>query len=146
MPEHRVDGGLAEDAAKAEDAIRRADLDWSKTAETKKWDDSTGFFSFLLDDAVYLPPNEPAWIGEEAIREKLGAMLEMPGLSAKWTPTQVHASGDLGYSIGNYEIIMTDSAGVDMSEKGKYLVVWKKQADGKWKVAAESFNANTPAL
>jgi hypothetical protein len=31
-----------------------------------------------------------------------------------------------------------------MSEKGKYVTVWKKQANGQWKVAEDIFNADAP--
>ena len=29
-------------------------------------------------------------------------------------------------------------------DRGKYLEVWKKQADGKWKVVADMFNSDLP--
>jgi ketosteroid isomerase-like protein len=128
-----------------EAAIRQADLDWSKAAEAADWSDSTGFFSFLLDDAVYLPPNEPIWSGKAAVKEKLNPFFSTPGFSAKWEPSQVSVSGDLGYTVGNYDMLMTDSTGAkSVVENGKYLVIWKRQADGKWKVAAESFNSDMP--
>jgi ketosteroid isomerase-like protein len=121
-------------------------MDWSRATETQPLDDSIGYFSYLLDEAVFLPPNEPAWKGKEAIRNMMNAMFGMPGFKAHWQPTQAEAagSGDLGYSIGAYEISVNDPTGAPMTEQGKYLVVWKKQADGKWKVAAESFNSDMP--
>jgi hypothetical protein len=32
-----------------------------------------------------------------------------------------------------------------VTEQGKYVEVWKKQADGKWKVVADIFNTDAPA-
>jgi ketosteroid isomerase-like protein len=29
-------------------------------------------------------------------------------------------------------------------DDGKYSTVWKKQADGSWKLAVDMFNSNTP--
>jgi ketosteroid isomerase-like protein len=133
-------------AAQTEDAVRQADLDWSKAAESANWSDDTGYFSFLLDDAVFLPPNEPGWKGKASIKEKLNPYFSMPGFSAKWEPAQVNVSVGLGYTMGNYDMLMKDSTGAtSVLENGKYLVIWKQQTDGKWKVAAESFNSNAPA-
>lgn len=136
----------ATDTKADEAAVRQADLNWSKAAEAADWSDSTGYFSFLLDDVVFLPPNEPMWSGKAAAMEKLNAYFTTPGFSAKWEPSQVGVSSDVGYTIGNYDMLMKDSTGTNaVLENGKYLAVWKRQSDGKWKVAAESFNSNAPA-
>jgi hypothetical protein len=37
---------------------------------------------------------------------------------------------------------VNDAAGNPMTEKGKYVEVWKKQADGQWKVVEDIFNAD----
>ena len=47
------------------------------------------------------------------------------------------AAGDIGYTTGTYQSTM---GGV--SEKGKYVTAWKKQADGAWKVTEDIFNAD----
>ena len=129
-----------------EAAIRQEELDWSKVTEAGDLNDSTGYYSFLLDDAVFLPPNEPALNGKEAIRKMVDGMFAMPGFAVKWQPTTAEASssGDLGYAIGTYELTVNDAAGKPMTERGKYLNIWKKQSDGKWKVAAEAFNSDMP--
>jgi len=135
----------ADTHAADEAAIRQADLDWSKAAEARQYDDSTGFFSYMLDDEILLATNEPMLIGKEAIRKMLDPMFANPGFGVKWQPAKVEASGDLGYTIGTYEMSMSDSTGTNVIEKGKYLEIWKRQADGKWKVAAESFNSDMPS-
>jgi len=133
-------------SAADEAAVRQADLDWSKAAEMANWSEADGYFSFLLDDVVVLPPNEPMWSGKATVKEKLNPFFTMPGFSAKWEPTQVSVSGDLGYTLGQYDMLLADSTGVkSVVENGKYLVIWKRQANGKWKVAAESFSSNAPA-
>ena len=32
-----------------------------------------------------------------------------------------------------------------VADRGKFVEVWKKQADGKWKVVADIFNSDLPA-
>jgi ketosteroid isomerase-like protein len=33
----------------------------------------------------------------------------------------------------------------EMKDKGKYIALWRQQADGSWKVHAETWNTDTPA-
>ena len=126
-----------------EAAIRQADAAWSTAAETKLMEQ---FYGAILEDAVVLAPNEPMAAGMESIRKLGDNMFAMPGFSIKWqTGTVVAASsGDFGYSMGTYESSINDAMGAPMVDRGKYATVWKKQADGSWKVAVDMFNSDLP--
>jgi ketosteroid isomerase-like protein len=69
-----------------------------------------------------------------------------PDVSVSWQVNQaeVARSGDVGYARGVYQLVMKDAAGKTTTEKGKLLEVWKKQPDGKWKCAVDSFSADAP--
>jgi ketosteroid isomerase-like protein len=127
----------------AEKALREADARWSNTAEAKDLDATLAFYS---DDAVVMPADAPAATTRQAIRELWAPMLA-PNASVSWRVDQaeVGRSGDLGYARGVYQLVMKDPAGTATTERGKFLEVWKKQADGKWKCAVDSFNADAPA-
>ena len=56
----------------------------------------------------------------------------------------VARSGELGYTIGTYEMRFKDVAGKMVLNKGKYLILWKKEADGSWKVLFDMFNTDLP--
>jgi ketosteroid isomerase-like protein len=126
-----------------EAAIRQSDIAWSKVAEAKQLDAHNTYF---LEDAVVLAPNEAMTAGKGAIRKMVGDMFATPGFAVKWQPTKVEAarSGDIGYSLGTYELSMNDPKGRPMADRGKYVTVWKKQADGSWKVAVDMFNSDLP--
>jgi len=47
---------------------------------------------------------------------------------------------------GTYELSETDANGKPMVDKGKYLEIWKKQADGSWKCVADMFNTDLPSM
>ncbi len=117
------------------EAIRQADLAWSAAQASDGLD---GVMPFYVDDAIFLPPNSPMVIGKEAIREA-SASIDSPGFSISWKPMKVEVaqSGELGYAIGNFEGNIVDSAGNLVPVKGKYVEIWKKQADGSWKVAVD---------
>jgi ketosteroid isomerase-like protein len=39
---------------------------------------------------------------------------------------------------------MTDPTGTSVNDRGKYLEVWKKQADGTWKCVMDMWNSDLP--
>jgi ketosteroid isomerase-like protein len=127
--------------AEDEAAIRAADMAWSESAVNK---DMEVFYSYLLDDAKMMAPDLPQADGKEAVRAMVEEIFAMPGFAVKWQPVSVtvSSSGDLGYSIGTDEMTFNGPDGQPVVEKGKYMTIWKKQADGSWKVAVDMFNSS----
>ena len=126
-----------------ETALRNLDTEWSKAAGARNVDQTVSYYAA---DAVVMPPNIPALNTKEAIRGLWQSMLGSPGFSGGWTPTRVDVarSGDLAYVTGNYEFTEKDAGGAPMTDKGKYLEVWKKQADGSWKCVVDMFSSDLP--
>jgi ketosteroid isomerase-like protein len=56
----------------------------------------------------------------------------------------VAKSGDVAYTYGTYDLSVTGPDGKPMTDKGKYVTVYKKQADGSWKAALDTFNSDMP--
>ena len=126
-----------------ERAIHDADLAFSKAAATK---DLERWVSFYADDASVFLSNAPVLAGKEAIRKSLGEMMKNPGFAISWTPGKVEVarSGDLGYSTGAYEMTLNNPKGKPETDRGKYVTVWEKQADGSWKAVADISNSDLP--
>lgn len=103
-----------------------------------------GFMEFIADDVAILPPNEELQHGREAIRAHwVDALAEKGAL--RWHPLEAHiaGSGDLGYTIGTYEIHrLVDGQKVD--RYGKYLTVWRRTPDGQWKVVSDLGSPSPP--
>jgi ketosteroid isomerase-like protein len=64
-----------------------------------------------------------------------------------WQPTKAEASrgGDLAYTVGTYQFTLNNAKGKPVTDRGKYMTVWKKQPDGKWKAVADTNNSDLPA-
>ena len=60
-----------------------------------------------------------------------------PAISWKTTKVEVAKSGDIGFVSGTYELSTNDASGKPVNDRGKYVEVWEKKADGKWKCGAE---------
>ena len=132
------------DTAAEEAAIRELDVEWMNAAQAK---DVDTVLSFFADDASVLPPNAPIVTGKEAIRARQSELHSGPRVAISWQTTRVEVSrsGDLAYSHGTYEETVNDPEGNPVTTVGKYVTVWKKQADGQWKVVADIFNRDAPA-
>jgi uncharacterized protein (TIGR02246 family) len=133
-------GGTAAAAdLKLEKAVRDADAEWSKVAAAKDLDKTVAFYA---DDAVVLPPNQPAVTKKDEIRNLWKGFLDtFTDISWKTTRVEVAKSGDMAVLTGTYEMTMKDGG----KDKGKYCEVWEKKADGKWKVGMDMFSSDLPA-
>jgi len=127
-----------------EQAIRELEAAWSKAAGEKQLDATVSYYA---DDAAVFPPNAPIATSKEAIRTAWTQLLAPSISSLGWQTVKVEIarSGDLGYAYGTYEMTVTDSKGNPAKDRGKYVSVWKKQADGSWKSVADIFNSDLPA-
>jgi len=127
---------LAADAN--EKAVRDTDEQWSKVAAAKDLDKTVSFYAH---DAIVLPPNQTAVTTKDGIRNLWKGFLDsLTDISWKTTRVEMAKSGELGYLIGTYEMTLKDGT----KDKGKYCEVWRKQADGKWKVSADMFSSDLP--
>ena len=124
---------------KIEQDLRDLDAKWSAAAGAKDVDKTVSFYS---DDAMVLPPNQSMVTSKTGIRNLWKGFLDtLTDISWKTTRVETAKSGDMGYLIGTYAMTMKDGT----KDTGKYCEVWKKQADGKWKVAADMFSSDLPA-
>lgn len=127
-----------------EAAIRGITTEWMDAANAK---DVERMVSLYTDDASVFPPNAPLVTGTEGIRTLWSQLVESPGFATSLQTTEVEIStaGDQAYLVGTYEDTMTDPEGNPMTDRGKWLVVLKKQPDGAWKVVADIWNSDEPA-
>lgn len=89
------------------------------------------FLAFAAEDATIMPIGGVIVTGKAKIAENLASF--PPGeFEWKATGAEVAASGDLGYTWGKYEFGMKDVDGKIDMHHGKYVTVWRKQADGQW--------------
>jgi len=126
-----------------EAAIREASAAWSKAAGNKELERC---LSFYTDNAYVLPFNAPIANGKDQIRHVWSVLMSNPAYSLSFEPTMIEVarSGELGYEMGTFDLTLANEAGEPNAMRGKYIVVWKKQATGMWKAAADIFNTDYP--
>ena len=118
-------------------AIQQADADWAKAAEAKDLDKMVAPY---LDDAVIFPSSGLAVVGKDNIRKFFSRIAEGPNMRFAFSNVTVDVarSGDLAEDRGSMQVTVTDKKGKTTTQTGQYVLVYKKQADGSWKVAADT--------
>ena len=127
-------------------AIRDLETAWNQAAVAKDLDKITSFYT---DDASILDSYTPTITGVAAIRAVTKASLADKNLFMSFASTKIEVakSGDLAYSQGTYTWTGTDSKSKKvMTEKGKFVNVYRKQADGAWKIVVDIGNPDAPPI
>ena len=100
------------------------------------------------EDGVVMPPNEPSVTGKEAIRSWLQDLLNQFAVQLTITSEEVEVFGDWAFVRTTYTTAQTPKAGGEVvEESGKNIWIWKREADGSWKLAHNIWNLdNQPAM
>ena len=111
------------------------------TKDADKW------ASYFAEDGCTLYPRAGILCGKAAIKAGFAPYFADPNFSVTFESTRAMASkgGDMVYSQGTYTMTMTNpKTKKPMTDKGKYLTVYMKQADGSWKAVADTSNSDSP--
>jgi ketosteroid isomerase-like protein len=105
---------------------------------------AVAYQEFLADDAVQLPDGGFPIGGREAIYENILASIDDDQVNLTWEALDgaVSASGDIGYTWGNYYFETMDEQSQWFGTEGKYVNIWRKSAAGVWKVVLDISNQN----
>ncbi|MGD0467421.1 MAG: SgcJ/EcaC family oxidoreductase [Terriglobales bacterium] len=144
--------GCSNNSAPPPPDTRAADLQAVKDVETAWVKDTTAkdadkWASYFAEDGSGLYPGAGILNGKAAIKAAMMPYFADPNFSLTFQSTRAMASkgGDMVYSQGTYTMTMTNPKTKKvMTDKGKYLTVYTKQADGTWKAVADTFNSDSP--
>ena len=108
--------------------------------------DTVSYISLWDEDGIKMGPNKPAVQGRPAIEK-----LKRKG-AQKWNYEsqdikieETRVAGDWGFARGTYTGTLTSKSGSKtINVDGKYLTIFKRQADGSWKIFRDCFNSNVP--
>jgi uncharacterized protein (TIGR02246 family) len=125
-------------------ALFRLDKAWAQAAAAR---DVEKVLSFWSDDARVFPPGQPAVIGKDALRQYVAGGFALPGFSIQWETSDfvVSGSADVAYGTGTNTVTVTGPEGKPVTEHGRAVTVWRKDATGAWKCVIDIWNAAPPA-
>ncbi len=113
---------------------------WGEAANTGDW---AALGATYTEDAVLLPPNEPAVQGRSDIQAWFEALPPVSEIIDE--VVDIDGVGDVAFVRGSYTLTMTPEGMDAVADTGKYLEVWRKQADGSWLIYRGIFSSNLAA-
>jgi uncharacterized protein (TIGR02246 family) len=122
--------------------IREVEAAWVKDIATRNLDK---WVSYYAEDGTILLPNAPPVTGRENIRAALESRVTDPNFSLTFRPGKIEASGHLAYVQGAYAATRTDPRTMEaVQDQGKYVTVYRKEADGSWKAVQDMVSSDLP--
>jgi len=123
-------------------AISEIEAAWVKdiaTRDVEKW------VSYYAEDGTILLPNAPPVTGRDNIRASLKSRVSDPNFSLTFRPSKIEGSGNIAYVQGAYAATRTDPRTMEaVSDQGKYVTVYRKEADGRWKAVQDMVSSDLP--
>jgi len=121
----------------AADQIVKSDAAFAQSVAEKNRDK---FLSFIADVTTFSGGTANELHGRDAVMRAWADFFAPDGPTLSWTPTkgEVIGAGDVGYTTGRSVFRQKGTDGKVTERRGQYVTVWKKQADGSWKVVFDT--------
>jgi uncharacterized protein (TIGR02246 family) len=94
--------------------------------------------------AVVLAPNAPVMRGRQNIEALWGGARQQGFRTLNLVVNSVEPIGNHAIELGSYTLVIQPAGQGEMTDRGKYMVVWKRQADGSWMLYRDMFNTSMP--
>ncbi|WP_425290702.1 YybH family protein [Spirosoma linguale] len=118
--------------------LSQVNRDFVKALNAK---DAAAAANCYAEDAVILPPGQPNVTGHEAIQKYWQGFLDGAGyVDGTVSTIATGSNGDLGYEIGTADLHLKGPDGKIVTEKIKYTIVLKRNAEGKWLQTYDMWN------
>lgn len=98
------------------------------------------------EDGVLMPPNNPSAVGAAAVRQAYDAVFKAIKLNLKFTVAEVvQTAPNWAFARTNSAGTVTVNAtGARSADANQELFIFKKGADGAWKIARYGFSTTNP--
>ena len=125
--------------------LLQRDAEWAELAAART--DVERTISFWSEDAVVIPPGQPAIEGKAAIRAFVASSFEIPGFSIRWKSEQPAFSpdGKLAYMRSANVTTVPGPDGASITLPGRAVTIWRLEADGQWRCVVDIWNDPPPA-
>ena len=121
------------------DEMQAADSAFAKMAAEEGV--PAAFAAYAAPDVRMFPEGGEPYSGRDVLIARFAAWPE--GARLRWTPVEgvAAAGGDFGFTWGRFVFTAPGEAGA-VEEHGKYVSIWRREADGSWKFVADIGNAS----
>jgi uncharacterized protein (TIGR02246 family) len=124
----------------SEGELRAAEKALARALEST---DPTAWVHHYTEDAIFVAPGAPAVQGRAALLEMAKAMHRLS--SVVITPIRTEASGNVASVYAQGSWVNGAQTGAPTTTKVRAIIVWRKEPDGRWRVAQELLHAEPAA-
>lgn len=97
------------------------------------------------DDHIMIGPNRAPTVGKAANDAANERGFSQFNIDEKWMPEETVIDGDLAYQRGTFIVAATPKAGgTARTAHGNFLRIYRRQADGSWRMTRDMFNSDEP--
>ena len=108
--------------------------------------DARSAAAVYAEDARLLPPSAELIEGREAIEAFWRAGLDIGVSHVDLLTLGLERRDGVAYEIGRYALRLDSVEGETVFDRGKYVLVHERQADGSWRRVVEMFNPEFPPV
>jgi uncharacterized protein (TIGR02246 family) len=101
--------------------------------------------SLYTKDTLLMPPNFETIRGREGTQKFWEGAIKMGVKDAILRTVELIDRGDTAEEIGDYTLKIHPEGQSPFEDKGKYVVLWKQDADGRWRLHRDIWNSSLPA-
>ncbi|ACG72816.1 conserved hypothetical protein [Anaeromyxobacter sp. K] len=101
--------------------------------------DARGMAAVFTEDALVIPAMQRGFVSGRGELEAYDArrVRSLRYLEATITTVQLEVSGDLAWEAGTNRLVVQQGDRAPMTVTGRYLAVWRRGKDGRWRIRAE---------
>jgi uncharacterized protein (TIGR02246 family) len=127
-------------AAAAEDVRKAIEQVNARFVAAFKAGDAATIASLYTETAKMLPPDATEVVGREAIQMIWQGAISDGVKDLTLKAIDVEACGDLAYEVGSFSMQVPAENNLMATAGGNYLVIWKRGADGRWRLHIDTWN------
>ena len=122
-------------------AIREMTNAFQEAVRAEDWAAASQAYS---GDALIMPPNQDLVEGRAGWIAWVGAM-SFSVTEYSIDIQDIDARGDLAFVRGTFnEILAVEGLPDPITDNGKFIQIWRQQANGSWQITVDIYNSNVP--
>lgn len=119
--------------------IREQGTRWIAAAESE---DAATIADIYAEDAIFLPPGQSPLRGRDTIRSLFEAQFDAMDADYEFSIEQIEVADDWAWRRGRYEVVAPLPNGDTLRADDKFVDIWHRDEDGRWRIAVDIWNAN----